>query len=179
MKQQILEIMHSSPDFALFDIKDGNGNQYIDTGKHVIPGALIGAGVALYMDTVRRKIPEISTKIATVGAFLISGAYEGAEACGDSIPDSSSIVETCKKGFADGNTIGHATMDSTADILVTLGFAATAAFVVSNALFATRRRFHKKPFYKMKESEEIEHLLKWDSIKPADRKIIEIIPDDV
>lgn len=177
MKQEILEIINSFPDISQFDIKDGRGNQIIDTGKHVIPGALIGVGIALYADTIKRKIPDFSTKMAILGTFLVSGAYETAEVCGDYVPNSHSILETCQKGFIDGSDVRYASMDTTADMFITVGFGAITALIASNALFAARRRFYKKPFYKMSESEEKDYLQMWETIRQADRKIIEIVPD--
>lgn len=178
VKQEILELINNSPDLSLFDVKDGNGNQIIDAGKHALPGALIGAGIALYADSIRRKIPNISTKVAMLGTFIAASTYEGAEACGDYVPDAHSIVETCQKGFIDGNNAKYATMDGAIDMFVTVGCGAAAAFVVSNALFSARRNFRGEPFYRMSKTEELEYLQQWDVINPEDRKIIEIVQDN-
>ncbi len=175
---QLTDLFKYAPDIDAVNPKDAQGNVELDIGKHVVPNAVIGAGIALYADTFKRKLPAVSAGLATASCFVIGLAYEGFEACGDDTPGVHGAVAVCKAGYLDGATPKKATFDTIADVAFGSGVGFAVASLLAVSAFAIRRKFHQKPFYKMKMEKEKKHILMWGGIKPADRKIIEIIPDD-
>lgn len=173
---QTADYLGGMPQIDEFSAKDQSGNVIFDSSKHIIPGGMIGMGVAMYYDTVKRKIPYISAKIGGLMAFGAGLAYEGYDICGKKVPGSEGLIDNCQKGYLDGATAKIASIDTLSDLIFTFGGGITAAFIVTNVAFAVRKKLKMKKYYKMSHEEHMDYLAEWDYIKPEDREMIEVAP---
>lgn len=174
---QFADVFHNAPDIHAFDPKDSQGNIIFDSGKHIMPGAVIGVGIAMYVDSFKKRIPAISNLYATLGGFVAATLYEGYDACGESVPGAKGIVETCQAGFLDGATANHAKVDSVLDIITTTGSSLIGAAIATKVAFEATKKFTNSKFYIMKQSEL--NKLKVLDLAPSkdDMRIITVVED--
>lgn len=174
---QFADVFHNAPDVQNVNLKDGHGNTVLDSGRHVYPGAMIGIGVALYVDVVRKKIPETSFALATAISAGLASSYEAYDACGDNVPGAKNIVDVCKAGYLDGETLKHATADSVWDILTTVVSSSVSAGIASFALYKLHKAAKHKGYYKMSQKQYNNMVLKDLTPSKKDMELITVEND--
>lgn len=150
---QLSTVFEDAPNVGQFDIKDGHGNVVVSSGKHVIPGGLIGIGIGMYADSIKRRLPMISMKFGFIFGALAGVVYEGVDTCGEPLPNAEGVLETCRQGFLDGATPAHAVVDSASDIFITSSFSSLSALAVGALAYSVRKKYIKQKFYHRSEEE--------------------------
>lgn len=116
------DLLESTPDLG-----------YQPSGKHIIPGAGIGAisaGVGLYKEALKQK----STQIALVSSTIVAVLYELYDSCAENAISSLSSAQNCKNGYLDGAATSYATLDVARDITTTVGVGGLTAFGIYKAI---------------------------------------------
>lgn len=175
---QTADYLKGVPQIDELSVKDRAGHFLFDSSKHLIPGGVIGMGIAMYYDTAKRKIPNISAKIGGIVAFGAGLAYEGYDVCGEKVPNSEGFIDNCHKGYLDGATTKIASIDTFFDILFTYGGGMTAALIATGAAYNIRKKLKMKEHYKMSHEEYMDYLIEWGYMKPEDRKMVKVYPPE-
>lgn len=175
---QLTDLFKHAPDIDAVNPKDSDGNVELDIGKHVLPCAVIGAGIALYADTVKRMLPGVSVAVATTATLEAGVLYEQVESCTDTIKGAHGITEVCTKGYLDGATFEKATFDSVADILFGTTVGTASAMLAVLAIYNIRKHFIGRPHYKVTERQNQRKRIFRRSTSEKAQNIIQVIPSE-
>lgn len=175
---QFTDVFKHAPDLEAVNPKDAHGNVELDIGKHVLPCAVIGAGVGLYVDSVKRMLPGASIAIATTATLEMGVLYEQIESCTDTTPGANGIAEVCTKGFLDGATVEKATLDSIADILFGTTVGTVSAVLAVLAVYNIRKHLVGRPHYKVTERQNRRKRIFGRSTSEKTQNIIQVIPSE-